>query len=114
MAANTLLMDFSIDPTRILDEVSRKDILKVIRENLEKYFNQLKISYDFTTEDSYLCILTDKTGVVTTVRFYLSKGLITINLDYYKDDVADPKITFEVCHLLNSHFCGIIFMFFRK
>ncbi len=68
---------------RILDDVSKKDILKVIRENLEKYFNQLKISYDFTTEDSYLCILTDKTGVVVTVRFYLSKGLIAINVDYY-------------------------------
>jgi spermine synthase len=102
MAANTVLMDFSIDPTRINDEVSRKDILKTIKENLEKFFDQLTISFDSHIADSFLCLLVDKTGLVVNVRFYISKGLITINIDYYKDDSSDPKITFQQTRELES------------
>lgn len=94
MAANTVLMDFSIDPTRIIDDCSRKDLLKVIKENLEKYFGQVKTSYDLHTAESYLAILSDSKNVIISVRFY-NQGLITINIEYYKEDKGETKITFE-------------------
>jgi spermine synthase len=96
MAANTVLLDFSIEPDRVIDELSRKDVMKVIKENLEKYFGSLKIIYDLSVvNDGYLCILSDNSGVVVNVRFY-NEGLITINIEYFKKDTDQQKISFEV------------------
>lgn len=95
MAANSVLLDFSIEPARITDELSRKDILKVIKENIEKYFGNLKIVYDMLVDDGYLCILSDDSGVIFTLRFF-NEGLITINIEYYKRESEAQKISFEV------------------
>lgn len=94
MSANSVLLDFSLDPTRINDEVSRKDIVKLCKEHLEKYISGLKIVYDMLTEDGYLCILNAPGAVITTIRFF-NQGLITINIDYYRGECEAPKISFE-------------------
>lgn len=95
MAANSVLLDFSIEPVRITDENSRKSIVKVIKENVEKYFGNLKIVYDMLVDDGYLCILSDNTGVIFTFRFF-NEGLITINIEYFKKESDPQKISFEV------------------
>lgn len=95
MAANSVLLDFSIEPVRITDESSRKTIVKVIKENVEKYFGNLKIVYDMLLDDGYLCILSDNTGVVFTFRFF-NEGLITINIEYFRKENEIAKISFEV------------------
>ena len=95
MAANTVLLDFSIEPNRITDELTRKDIVKVIKENVEKYFGSLKLIYDMLVDDGYLCILSDSTGVIFTLRFF-NEGLITLNIEYYKKESDEQKISFEV------------------
>lgn len=94
MSANSVLLDFSLDPARIGDEVSRKDFVKLIKEHLEKYLPGLKISYDMLTEDGYLCILNAPDAVITTIRFF-KQGLITINIEYYRAESEAPKISFE-------------------
>lgn len=96
MAANTVLLDFSIEPSRIADEASRKDMLKVIKENLEKYFSNLKIIYDMLVDDGYLCILSDTAATIFTIRFF-NEGLITINIEYWKKEDDSQRISFEVC-----------------
>lgn len=95
MSANTVLLDFSLDPARINDEVSRKDIVRLCKEGLEKYLTGLKISYDMLTADGYLCILNEAgSGTIVTIRFF-EQGLITINVEYYRKDGDEPKISFE-------------------
>uniref|UniRef100_A0A182J4V5 Uncharacterized protein n=1 Tax=Anopheles atroparvus TaxID=41427 RepID=A0A182J4V5_ANOAO len=95
MSANTVLLDFSLDPARIIDEVSRKDIVRLCKEGLEKYLTGLKISYDMLTADGYLCILNEaSSGTIVTIRFF-EQGLITINVEYYRKDGDEPKISFE-------------------
>lgn len=94
MSANSVLLDFSLDPTRISDEVSRKDIVKLCKEHLEKYLDSLKITYDMLTEDGYLCVLSSG-PIITTIRFF-NQGLITINIEYYRAECEAPKISFEV------------------
>lgn len=94
MSANSVLLDFSLDPTRINDEVSRKDIVKLCKEHLEKYISGLKITYDMLTDDGYLCILNAPGAIITTIRFF-NQGLITINIEYYRAESEAPKITFE-------------------
>lgn len=94
MSANSVLMDFSLDPTRINDEVSRKDIVKLCKEHLEKYISGLKITFDMLTEDGYLCILNAPGAIITTIRFF-NQGLITVNIEYYRAESEAPKISFE-------------------
>lgn len=94
MSANSVLLDFSLEPSRIGDEVSRKDIVKQCKEHLEKYLPGLKITYDMLTDDGYLCILNAPGAVVTTIRFF-NQGLITINVEYYRAECEPPKISFE-------------------
>ncbi|CRL06662.1 CLUMA_CG019578, isoform B [Clunio marinus] len=101
MAANSVLLDFSIEPARIIDELSRKDIVKVIKENIEKYFGNLKMIYDMLVNDGYLCILSDNTGVIFSLRFY-NEGLITLNIEYFKKENQPQKISFESSRLLEN------------
>ncbi|XP_065085773.1 spermine synthase isoform X2 [Ochlerotatus camptorhynchus] len=94
MSANSVLLDFSLDPTRINDELSRKDVVKLCKEHLEKFISGLKITYDMLTDDGYLCILNAPGAIITTIRFF-NQGLITINIEYYRADCEAPKISFE-------------------
>lgn len=98
MAANSVLLDFSIEPTRITDEVSRKDIVKIVKENVEKYFEGLNLVYDMLVEgDGYLCILMSPShpGVIINLRFF-NEGLITLNIEYFRKEGDSQKISFEV------------------
>ncbi|XP_053672675.1 spermine synthase isoform X1 [Anopheles nili] len=103
MSANSILLDFSLDPARIIDEVSRKDIVRMCKENLEKYLTALKICYDMLTADGYLCILNETgTGTIVTIRFF-EQGLITINVEYYRKDGDEPKISFDQIRELENN-----------
>ncbi|XP_029735465.2 spermine synthase isoform X1 [Aedes albopictus] len=102
MSANSVLLDFSLDPTRINDEVSRKDIVKLCKEHLEKFISGLKITYDMLTDDGYLCILNAPGAIITTIRFF-NQGLITINIEYYRAESEAPKITFEQIKSLENN-----------
>uniref|UniRef100_A0A182WAJ1 PABS domain-containing protein n=1 Tax=Anopheles minimus TaxID=112268 RepID=A0A182WAJ1_9DIPT len=103
MSANSILLDFSLDPARIIDEVSRKDIVRVCKDGLEKYLAGLKISYDMLTADGYLCILNETgTGTIVTIRFF-EQGLITINVEYYRKDGDEAKISFEQIRELENN-----------
>lgn len=102
MSANTVLLDFSLDPARINDEVSRKDIVRLCKEGLEKYLTGLKISYDMLTADGYLCILNESSsGTIVTIRFF-EQGLITINVEYYRKAGDEPKLSFEQARELEN------------
>lgn len=95
MAANSVLLDFSIEPARVNDEAARNDIVKVVKENLEKYLGNLKLIYQMQVEDGQLTLFGDNAGVVITVRFF-NEGLITLNIEYYKKASEPQKISFEV------------------
>lgn len=95
MAANSVLLDFSIEPARVNDEAARNDIVKVVKENLEKYLGNLTLIYQMQVEDGQLTLLGDSAGVVVTVRFF-NEGLITLNIEYYKKASDEQKISFEV------------------
>ncbi|CAO1335531.1 unnamed protein product [Diamesa hyperborea] len=101
MSVNSVLMDFSIDAQRISDESSRKDITKSIIENLSKYFENLSFVYEMLCDDGSMSILSDKTGTILTIRYFI-EGLITINIEYYKKEGAQAKISFETLKDLHS------------
>lgn len=110
MAANSVLLDFSIEPTRITDELSRKDIVKVFKENVEKYFGNLKIIYDTLVDDGYLVLLSDNTGAILSLRFF-NEGLITLNIEYFRKENQQQKISFEVKKSPKMFHISIMFQF---
>jgi hypothetical protein len=55
----------------------------------------LKMVYDMLVDDGYLCILSDNSGVIFTLRFF-NEGLITLNIEYFKKESEPSKISFEV------------------
>ncbi|GAB0092547.1 spermine synthase [Sergentomyia squamirostris] len=95
MSVQTILLDFTIDPLRIGDEVSRKEVRKRIEEALDSYVPGSRFLYDMTVDDGHVCMYMDKTGVVVTVRFFPIPGLITVNVEYFKEDIEQPKINLE-------------------
>lgn len=109
MAANSVLLDFSIDPTRITDDLSRKDIVKVVIGNLEKYLRieNLNKVYDMLVEgDGYLCLLQAQThrGLIISLRFF-NEGLITVNIEYFRKEGIAQIISFDVSS--NIQLCTI-------
>lgn len=101
MSVQTVLLDFSIDPVRIGDEVASKDLLKFIKQGLKKYFEDLKFVYDLKTDDGYLCLFTDKNLVFIQIRFF-NHGIITINIEYFKGDSEKQIMSFETIKTLES------------
>lgn len=100
MVANTILFDFSVDPSKITDDRQRSEVVKTMRSELENLFPQLKFVYDMTTSDGYLVLLTENNATVVTIRFYTEPGLITMNIEYYLENGKESILSFDV-----SNFC---------
>lgn len=96
MPAHTVLLDFQIDPVRVGDEKARADLFKQIQAVMEKYFDTLKFIYDVQTSDGSLCLCTEKNNTFVTVRFFI-QGVITINIEYFKDIPDKAKFSLDVC-----------------
>lgn len=95
MSVQTVLLDFSIDPGRITDECSRKDLLKLVTGCLEQDFPDIKIVHDILTADGYLCTLSDRNLIFFTIRCF-NHGIITVNIEYYKAEHEPQRLSFDV------------------
>lgn len=100
MSVQTVLLDFSVDPVRIADEIGSKDLLKLMKSGLSKYFENLKFVYDLKTEDGYLCFFTDN-KIFIQIRFF-NHGIITVNIEYFKSDNENQIMSFEVISKFTS------------
>ena len=102
MSVQTVLLDFSIEPSRIEDEASRKDLVKLLEQGLSEYFPNLKMIYEVITADGYLCLFSDKQTVFFNTRLF-NHGIITINVEYFKAENEQQKLTFDVSYLQIIH-----------
>lgn len=95
MAAQTVLLDLSIDSSRISDEVGRKDVVKLLEKGLLEYFPQVKLIFETSTSDGHLYVFSQNDTIFLNARFF-NHGIITVNIEYYKDDAEQPFVTFDV------------------
>lgn len=95
MSVQTVLLDFTVDPIRIADEIACKDLFKVVKVGLEKYFPDLKFMYDVITADGYLCVLSENNRTFVNVRFF-QHGIITVNIEYFKEAGEPQQFSFDV------------------
>lgn len=109
MSAQTVLLDLTIEPSRISDAVGQKDVVKLLEKGLLEYFPQIKLIFETSTSDGHLCVFSQHNTIFLNARFF-NHGIITINIEYYKDDAEQTFVTFDVCifylecRLYNSKF----------
>lgn len=106
MSVQTVLLDFSIEPSRLNDEVSRKELVKNLHNSLIEYFPELTLIFEAATGDGYLCIFSEKQIVLVNVRLF-NQGLITINVEYYKSECEQQRLTFDVSITKQFLNCGV-------
>lgn len=102
MAVNTLLLDFSIDPSQIKSENQITIISTKLENILRDFLTNFKPSNSFHLEGSTIKVYTSDLGTLTTVRIY-NHGLITVNIEYYKGENQEPVISFEVGFIIKLY-----------
>ncbi|XP_031620615.1 spermine synthase isoform X2 [Contarinia nasturtii] len=102
MTAQTVLLDFSIDPSRIGDKVGLKDTVKLLEKGLLEFFPQLKLIFETSTSDGHLCVFSQNDAIFLNARFF-NHGIIAINIEYFKDNVEQPFVTFDLTRQMRNH-----------
>lgn len=95
MSVQTLLLDFSIDPARLGDESGQKAVFGQLENVLKEYIPNLIIAAEIKVEGGSLKVLTGKKGSTVSVRLF-DRGLVTVNIEYYKEENEEPLINFKV------------------
>lgn len=95
MSVQTLLLDFSIDPARLGDEIGQKTVFDQLENVLKEYVPNLIIAAEIKVEGGSLKVLTGKKGSTVSIRLF-DRGLVTVNIEYYKEENEEPLINFKV------------------
>lgn len=95
MAAQTILLDFSVDPARLNSDAEMKSIEKDIIPCISNYLGDLKYMCETLTDDGRFALYADKKNTLISIRFF-RHGLFLINIEYYKADNEQERLTFEV------------------
>ncbi|XP_068630307.1 spermine synthase [Battus philenor] len=101
MSVQTLLLDFSIDPARLGDESGQKTVFEQLETVLKEYLPNLILAADIKVEGGSLKVLTGKKGATVSIRLF-DRGLVTVNIEYYKEDSEEPLISFKSARVLEG------------
>uniref|UniRef100_A0A1B6DKE3 PABS domain-containing protein n=2 Tax=Clastoptera arizonana TaxID=38151 RepID=A0A1B6DKE3_9HEMI len=94
MAVHTNLLDFSIEPTKI-DVGERENLIEIIHKVLSSFLPNLKLSHTTSFNGGgFVTLLTGTRDSFVTIRGF-PKGLISINIEYFKEDSDDQLLKFE-------------------
>lgn len=95
MSVQTMLLDFSIDPARLGDESGQKAVFGQLETVLKDFIPNLLLGGEIKIDGGSLKLLTAKKGTIVSVRLF-DRGLVTVNIEYYKEDNEEPLISFKV------------------
>lgn len=107
MSVKTILLDFSIDPARLSDESGQKAVFTQLETVLKEYVPNLILAADIKIDEGSLKLLTGHRGSSVTVRLF-DHGLVTVNIEYYKEENEEPLINFKV-YYTHRHYVTIVF-----
>ncbi|XP_025993706.2 uncharacterized protein LOC105201107 isoform X5 [Solenopsis invicta] len=101
MVAHTVLLDFTVSSSVIADMEKRSGLKSAIANVLAEHFAGLKPLTESNIDGSLLVLYTGPRGSLITVRGY-TEGLITLNIEYYKQDDQEALLTFEQWRYLEA------------
>lgn len=99
MSVQTLLLDFSLDAARLGDESGQKAVFAQLETVLKEYLPNLILAADIKLEAGSLKILTGKNASTVSIRMF-DRGLITVNIEFYKEENQEPLINLKVRHYI--------------
>lgn len=98
MAVNTILLDFAVDKDTVADRHKRELALMNIESALNEFVRNTVKKNFMEMPGGFLQVLTADRGVFITVRGFV-QGLISINVEYFKEESEPPLFNYEVrCH----------------
>ena len=113
MVAHTVLLDFTVSSSQIMDVEKRTNLKSNITNVLKEHFNGLKHLTESNVDGSLLILFTGPKGSIITVRGY-SEGLVTVNIEYYKQDDEEALLNFEVLCLMNFYYWQLAFKMYSR
>ncbi|XP_073983397.1 spermine synthase isoform X2 [Rhodnius prolixus] len=104
MAVNTILLDFTVKPSQ-LPYSQQEDLMTNVLEN---FFPHLTKVHKREMEDGgFLLFFTAIRGSFLSVRSF-PQGLITINIEYYKQDSEEEILSFKRITLLETELASVL------
>lgn len=92
MSANTVLLDFSLDPNVVKNESQILATTTNIENVLRDLLGNLKVVNCLNLNGGLVKFYTSDQGAVITLRIY-DNGLLTINIEYLKVDSQEPILS---------------------
>ncbi|XP_058804956.1 spermine synthase isoform X2 [Phymastichus coffea] len=94
MVAHTVLLDFTVPSSQVIDMEKRANLKANITNVLKEHFVGLKHLTESNVDGSLLILFTGPKSSIITVRGY-PEGLVTVNIEYYKQDEEEALLNFE-------------------
>ncbi|KAJ9581284.1 hypothetical protein L9F63_023556, partial [Diploptera punctata] len=94
MAVNTILLDFSVTSTRLTNAEESKEVQDDMESVLANFVPGLKRQLVHNCAGSFFVLLTADRGTHITLRGF-PQGLVTCNIEYYKEEEEKPILLFE-------------------
>ncbi|RZB39879.1 spermine synthase [Asbolus verrucosus] len=101
MSVNTILMDFSVDPSAVKNESQVSTACSSVENVLREHLPNLKTLTTIPSETDLLKLYSSDGGVSATLRVF-NTGLITLNIEYLKAESQEPLLSFERCKVLKQ------------
>ncbi|XP_054261023.1 spermine synthase-like [Macrosteles quadrilineatus] len=100
MAVNTILLDLTVDPQKILEKNGLKS---AVQDVLSKFIPELKEVYtsDFQGGGTLYTFTAVRDSFITVRAF--TKGVISINIEYYRENGDEPFLSFETIRQLEEN-----------
>ncbi|RZF34714.1 hypothetical protein LSTR_LSTR010763 [Laodelphax striatellus] len=105
MAINTLMLDFSVETSRVTDAKEWSAMKALMAKVIGGYIADIAEVNDMQMGGGgHLSLYTATRGTFITLRGY-PKGLVSLNIEYYKADADEHLLTFEQNRSLDSELC---------
>ncbi|XP_046752505.1 spermine synthase [Diprion similis] len=101
MEVHTVLLDFTVSSNVISDVEKRSNLKTTISNVLGEHIGSLKPLTEMNIDEGLLLLYTGVRGTLITVRAY-PKGLVTVNIEYYKGDNEEALLNFETARDLET------------
>ncbi|KAJ8916577.1 hypothetical protein NQ315_000221 [Exocentrus adspersus] len=105
MAVNTILFDFSVNPSLVKNESRLPVVATKVETVLREYLTSMKQVNSFDFSGSLVKTYTCDPGAVINLRVY-NNGLITVNIDYFKGEKQEPLLSYDRSRKLEKDLLG--------
>ncbi|XP_065173052.1 spermine synthase isoform X1 [Atheta coriaria] len=119
MAVNTILIDFSVEETKLQEENYRDNVIKGVETVLINHLKELqplystKLTGNLASQASQVNIYQSIRGALVTLRIF-NNGLVTVNIEYYKSNEEEAIISYDHTRDLEQCLGGVLRAFRSK